>query len=123
MSKIIATMSITIAHPRASTHLSNGKIMRARHSGFNASIPLVARRVNHNVRPREALRVTAEVAAPVIKIGTRGSPLALAQAYMTRDLLKKSFPELANDGALEICIIKVCKAASSLCTQSTCSHL
>ncbi|MDA9261610.1 hypothetical protein N9P82_00930 [bacterium] len=42
---------------------------------------------------------------------------------MTRDLLKKSFPELANDGALEICIIKVCKAASSLCTQSTCSHL
>jgi hypothetical protein len=72
MSKIIATMSITIAHPRASTHLSNGKIMRARHSGFNASIPLVARRVNHNVRPREALRVTAEVAAPVIKIGTRG---------------------------------------------------
>ena len=35
------------------------------------------------------------------------SPLALAQAYMTRDLLKKNFPELAEDGALEICIIKV----------------
>jgi hypothetical protein len=26
---------------------------------------------------------------------------------MTRDLLKKNFPELAEDGALEICIIKV----------------
>jgi hypothetical protein len=35
------------------------------------------------------------------------SPLALAQAYMTRDLLKKNFPELAEEGALEICIIKV----------------
>lgn len=35
------------------------------------------------------------------------SPLALAQAYMTRDLLKKNYPELAEEGALEICIIKV----------------
>lgn len=26
---------------------------------------------------------------------------------MTRDLLKKNFPELAEEGALEICIIKV----------------
>jgi|TARA_B110000046_G_C12592875_1_gene233647 hypothetical protein len=26
---------------------------------------------------------------------------------MTRDLLKKNFSELATDGALEICIIKV----------------
>lgn len=30
----------------------------------------------------------AVVATATIKIGTRGSPLALAQAYMTRDLLK-----------------------------------
>ena len=35
------------------------------------------------------------------------SPLALAQAYMTRDLLKENHAELAEDGALEICIIKV----------------
>lgn len=41
-----------------------------------------------------------------MKIGTRGSPLALAQAYMTRDLLKANFPELAEEGALEIIIIK-----------------
>merc|ERR1719183_2003290 len=50
--------------------------------------------------------VRAAVDAPIVKIGTRGSPLALAQAYMTRDLLKENFPELAEDGALEICIIK-----------------
>ena len=34
------------------------------------------------------------------------SPLALAQAYLTRDLLKKTHPELAEDGAIEIKIIK-----------------
>mmetsp|Transcript_1608 Transcript_1608/g.5314 ORF Transcript_1608/g.5314 Transcript_1608/m.5314 type:complete len:391 (-) Transcript_1608:177-1349(-) len=42
----------------------------------------------------------------LVKIGTRGSPLALAQAYLTRDLLKKTHPELAEDGAIEIKIIK-----------------
>ena len=76
-----------------------------------------------------------EVQKATVKIGTRGSPLALAQAYMTRDLLKvglptvcaarvfgrlctgcadlqgsafgqASFPELQEEGALEICIIK-----------------
>lgn len=38
------------------------------------------------------LRVSASTAVEVatVKIGTRGSPLALAQAYMTRDLLKVS---------------------------------
>lgn len=41
-----------------------------------------------------------------VKIGTRGSPLALAQAYMTRDFLKVAFPELAKEGALDIVIIK-----------------
>ena len=34
------------------------------------------------------------------------SPLALAQAYQTRDKLKAAHPELAEDGALEIVIIK-----------------
>ena len=37
-----------------------------------------------------------------IKIGTRGSALALAQAYLTRDLIQKAFPDLTA----EICIIK-----------------
>eukprot|EP00897_Mesotaenium_endlicherianum_P004004 jgi/Mesen1/3631/ME000020S03158 len=41
-----------------------------------------------------------------VRIGTRGSPLALAQAYQTRDRLKAAFPELAEEGALDIVIIK-----------------
>ncbi|KAG9141065.1 hypothetical protein Leryth_012647 [Lithospermum erythrorhizon] len=42
----------------------------------------------------------------VIRIGTRGSPLALAQAHETRDKLIKSHPELAEEGAIKIVIIK-----------------
>ncbi|KAG8365230.1 hypothetical protein BUALT_Bualt18G0082700 [Buddleja alternifolia] len=42
----------------------------------------------------------------VIRIGTRGSPLALAQAHETRDKLIKSHPELAEEGAIQIVIIK-----------------
>ncbi|XP_075482402.1 porphobilinogen deaminase, chloroplastic-like isoform X2 [Primulina tabacum] len=42
----------------------------------------------------------------LIRIGTRGSPLALAQAYETRDKLIKSHPELAEEGAIQIVIIK-----------------
>lgn len=41
-----------------------------------------------------------------LRIGTRGSPLALAQAYLTRKLLIESFPELGEEGALEICVMK-----------------
>lgn len=40
------------------------------------------------------------------RIGTRGSPLALAQAYETRDNLIKAFPEMAEEGAIEIVVIK-----------------
>jgi hydroxymethylbilane synthase len=38
----------------------------------------------------------------VVTIGTRGSPLALAQAYETRRLLSENFPELAKEGAVAI---------------------
>ena len=41
-----------------------------------------------------------------LRIGTRGSPLALAQAYETRRRLIEEFPELADDGAIEICVMK-----------------
>lgn len=38
---------------------------------------------------RRSVKVfAAATATATVKIGTRGSPLALAQAYMTRDLLK-----------------------------------
>ena len=43
------------------------------------------------VSRRGASIVVAAVATKTVKIGTRGSPLALAQAYMTRDLLKVRF--------------------------------
>jgi hypothetical protein len=44
-------------------------------------------------RSRKACPVFASaVATKTVKIGTRGSPLALAQAYMTRDLLKVGRP-------------------------------
>ncbi|XP_009610066.1 porphobilinogen deaminase, chloroplastic [Nicotiana tabacum] len=42
----------------------------------------------------------------LIRIGTRGSPLALAQAYETREKLIASDPGLAEEGAIEIVIIK-----------------
>ncbi|KAA5606968.1 hydroxymethylbilane synthase [Roseospira marina] len=43
---------------------------------------------------------------PLLKIGTRGSPLALAQAHAARDALAAAHPELAVDGAMSIEIIK-----------------
>lgn len=41
-----------------------------------------------------------------MRIGTRGSPLALAQAYETRRRLIANFPELEAEGAIEICVMK-----------------
>ncbi|WP_019645838.1 hydroxymethylbilane synthase [Novispirillum itersonii] len=41
-----------------------------------------------------------------VRIGTRGSPLALAQAHETRDRLIAAHPHLAVEGAIEIVIIK-----------------
>ena len=41
-----------------------------------------------------------------LRIGTRGSPLALAQAYETRERLIEKYPELDQDGAIEICVMK-----------------
>jgi hydroxymethylbilane synthase len=46
-------------------------------------------------------------AEPLIKLGTRGSPLALAQAYETKRRLAAAFPdELGDDSAVEIKVIK-----------------
>mmetsp|Transcript_14492 Transcript_14492/g.52130 ORF Transcript_14492/g.52130 Transcript_14492/m.52130 type:complete len:367 (-) Transcript_14492:918-2018(-) len=73
---------------------------------LSVSPPLAASSAHRTSRNRNVVRVVAEVDEPIVKIGTRGSPLALAQAYMTRDLLKKNFVELSEEGALEICIIK-----------------
>ncbi len=45
-------------------------------------------------------------AAPLLRIGTRGSPLAMAQTHETRDLLAGASAELAAPGAIEIMEIK-----------------
>lgn len=47
-----------------------------------------------------------EGAVNPLRIGTRGSPLALAQAYETRKRLQEQFEELRADGAIEICVLK-----------------
>ena len=41
-----------------------------------------------------------------LRIGTRGSPLAMAQAFETRKRLQEKFTELNEDGAIEICVMK-----------------
>ena len=43
---------------------------------------------------------------PLLRIGTRGSPLALAQANETRRRLAEAHPELADPAAVSIDIIK-----------------
>ena len=48
------------------------------------------------------LFIIASCESAIVKIGTRGSPLALAQAYETKRLLGVHFPELAVEGAVEI---------------------
>ncbi len=42
---------------------------------------------------------------PPVRIGTRGSPLALAQAYEVRDRLAAAWPALAHAGAIEIVVL------------------
>lgn len=43
---------------------------------------------------------------PLLKLGTRGSPLALAQAGLVRDALAAAVPALAAAGAIEIVTMK-----------------
>lgn len=57
-------------------------------------------------RKRTVAVHACSTAVRTVKIGTRGSPLALAQAYLTRDLLKTRFTELQEEGAVDITIIK-----------------
>jgi len=48
----------------------------------------------------------AEGEVQPLRIGTRGSPLAMAQAFETRKRLQEQFSELCEDGAIEICVMK-----------------
>eukprot|EP00619_Florenciella_sp_RCC1007_P010014 CAMPEP_0205929058 /NCGR_PEP_ID=MMETSP1325-20131115/25088_1 /ASSEMBLY_ACC=CAM_ASM_000708 /TAXON_ID=236786 /ORGANISM="Florenciella sp., Strain RCC1007" /LENGTH=395 /DNA_ID=CAMNT_0053298217 /DNA_START=29 /DNA_END=1213 /DNA_ORIENTATION=- len=74
-----------------------------------AATPLVAGFTTSVFRTKRAtqLRATpAMEAEALVKIGTRGSPLALAQAYETKKRLGEAFPELAPDEAVSINVIK-----------------
>jgi porphobilinogen deaminase len=51
----------------------------------------------------------------LLRIGTRASPLALAQAYETKRLLELKFPELSREGAV---VIK--KIMTKVTVQSCC---
>jgi len=52
-------------------------------------------------------RTSSSLSMALCRIGTRGSPLALAQAYETRKRLIEAFPnELAAEGAIEIVVMK-----------------
>lgn len=44
--------------------------------------------------------------APLLRIGTRGSPMALAQTHLVRDRLAAAHPELAAPGAMEIVVVR-----------------
>merc|ERR1719469_1842706 len=60
-----------------------------------------------NVNSQTALSMAeGDAAITPLRIGTRGSPLALAQAYETRKRLIEEFPELETEGAIEICVMK-----------------
>lgn len=60
----------------------------------------------HCFIPLQALFMAENGEVTPLRIGTRGSPLALAQAYETRRRLIENFPELEEDGAIEICVMK-----------------
>ncbi len=49
---------------------------------------------------------SADINKAKLRIGTRGSPLALAQAHETRKRLAAAHPELAELGAIQIHVIK-----------------
>jgi len=64
----------------------------------------------HNAQQQQQVSRSAAVLMGeqgIVKLGTRGSPLALAQAYETQRRLGEAFPgELDHEGAVEICVIK-----------------
>ncbi|KAL7438594.1 hypothetical protein ACHAXH_009285 [Discostella pseudostelligera] len=70
---------------------------------FAPSTPLIVSSPSSS--SSSAVYMSADGVVP-LRIGTRGSPLALAQAYETRRRLIANFPELEAEGAIEICVMK-----------------
>ncbi|CAM8922762.1 unnamed protein product [Rhodiola kirilowii] len=87
--------------------------LRSAQSGFfNAAISVSnfkSQSVNSSrgvLVTRASIAVEQQKKVALIRIGTRGSPLALAQAHETQAKLKSLHPELVEDGAIEIIVIK-----------------
>ncbi|KAG0577169.1 hypothetical protein M758_5G095300 [Ceratodon purpureus] len=104
------TSSAVAMRPRRGPHfgeVSEGSFFGQSVKSFgqaSGSRSAAKRSVGLNVEAAATFETQTKVA--LVRIGTRGSPLALAQAYQTRDKLKAAHPELAEEGALEIVIIK-----------------
>lgn len=73
---------------------------------FTPSPAFTASSGSNNVNSQTALSMAEDSGITPLRIGTRGSPLALAQAYETRKRLIENFPELEAEGAIEICVMK-----------------
>lgn len=105
-----------LAIPSGFTGLRNGGVVSKVADSFTGHSSVAhkkaksARRGLLNIQATAAGAVgTAEkqvTEQATVRIGTRGSPLALAQAYQTRDRLKEAFPDLREEGAIDIVIIK-----------------
>lgn len=69
---------------------------------FIVLIALRTRTSFDSIRCKVRAKTSLDAGSAIVTIGTRGSPLALAQAYETKRLLGLHFPELNVEGAVEI---------------------
>ncbi|PIN11001.1 Porphobilinogen deaminase [Handroanthus impetiginosus] len=89
------------------SYLTSGSVSALGFSLPGSKCPIFARRGQVLIaKASVSVEQKTETRTAVIRIGTRGSPLALAQAYETRNKLIESHPELAEEGAIQIVIIK-----------------
>ncbi|POO03564.1 Porphobilinogen deaminase [Trema orientale] len=108
LSSTMLTNQALMARPSIPVHLSSRGSVSV--LGFSLPSPRTNCMRHHGIAViRASVAVeqqTQKTRVALIRIGTRGSPLALAQAYETRDKLMAKHAELAEDGAIEIVIIK-----------------
>ncbi|KAF4358603.1 porphobilinogen deaminase, chloroplastic [Cannabis sativa] len=108
LSSSMLTNQSLMARPSCPVNLSSSGSVSV--LGFSLPSPRMACVRNHGIGViRASVAVeqqTQKTRVALIRIGTRGSPLALAQAYETRDKLMAKHAELAEEGAIEIVIIK-----------------
>jgi len=70
-----------------------------------AAVGMASLKDKRSTRQSKARVAMAAEGDPVLRLGTRGSPLALAQAYETKGILQKTYSEMEGDDAVDIRII------------------